>query len=120
MPKVDVSINGRSYAVACDEGQQDRVRELAGMVDSRVKQLVGPGPVGGIGETQILVLAGLMLADELSETRAAQVAQGQGSQGKPAAAAQPTLSAEDEELLVAAVDHLTDRIGVIADRLGRA
>ena len=114
MPKVDVSINGRSYAVACDEGQQDRVRELAGMVDSRVKQLVGPGPVGGIGETQILVLAGLMLADELSETRAAL-----GDQAKPAAP-EPSLSAEDEELLIAAVDHLTDRIGVIADRLGRA
>ena len=114
MPKVDVSINGRSYAVACDDGQQDRVRELAGMVDSRVKQLVGPGPVGGIGETQILVLAGLMLADELSETKAAL-----GGHAKPAPA-EPSLSAEDEELLVAAVDHLTDRIGVIADRLGRA
>ena len=114
MPKVDVSINGRSYAVACDEGQQNRVRELAGMVDSRVKQLIGPGPVGGVGETQILVLAGLMLADELSETKAAQ------GGGKPAAQVEPTLSAEDEELLVAAVDHLTDRIGVIADRLARA
>lgn len=100
--------------MACDEGQQDRVRELAGMVDSRVKQLVGPGPVGGVGETQILVLAGLMLADELTETKAAQV------QAKPAAPAEPSLSAEDEELLVAAVDHLTDRIGVIADRLARA
>jgi len=115
LPKVDVSINGRSYAVACDDGQQDRVRELAGMVDSRVKQLVGPGPVGGIGETQILVLAGLMLADELSETRAAL-----GVHGKPDGKAEPSLSAEDEELLVAAVDHLTDRIGVIADRLARA
>jgi cell division protein ZapA len=114
LPKVDVSINGRSYAVACDEGQQDRVRELAGMVDSRVKQLIGPGPVGGIGETQILVLAGLMLADELSETKAAL-----GNHAAPAVP-QPALSEEDEELLVAAVDHLTDRIGVIADRLGRA
>ena len=114
MPKVDVSINGRSYAVACDDGQQARVRELAGMVDSRVQQLIGPGPVGGIGETQILVLAGLMLADELSETKAALV-----TQENPAAAG-PSLSAEDEELLVAAVDHLTDRVGVIADRLARA
>ena len=124
MPKVDVSINGRSYAVACDDGQQDRVRELAGMVDSRVKQLVGPGPVGGIGETQILVLAGLMLADELTETKAALGAHELDGHGKPAQAepslSEPSLSAEDEELLVAAVDHLTDRIGVIADRLGRA
>jgi len=114
LPKVDISINGRSYAVACDDGQEGRVRELAGMVDSRVRQLTGPGPVGGVGETQLLVLAGLMLADELSETKAAL-----GSRNKPIQA-QQGLSAEEEDLLVAAVDHLTDRIGVIADRLARA
>ena len=118
MPKVDVSINGRLYAVACDDGQENRVRELAGMVDSRVKQLTGPGPVGGVGETQILVLAGLMLADELSETKAALE-----TKPKPApepVPAEPELDPEEEDLLIAAVDHLTDRIGVIADRLGRA
>lgn len=114
MPKVDININGRLYAVACDDGQENRVRELAGMVDSRVKQLTGPGPVGGVGETQILVLAGLMLADELSETKAAA-----GGQAKPVPAT-PQLDPEEENLLIAAVDHLTDRIAVIADRLGRA
>ena len=114
MPKVDISINGRLYAVACDDGQENRVRELAGMVDSRVKQLTGPGPIGGVGETQILVLAGLMLADELSETKAAA-----GGEAK-LAPAEPQLDPEEEDLLIAAVDHLTDRIGVIADRLGRA
>ncbi len=115
MPKVDININGRLYAVACDEGQEGRVRELAGIVDSRVRQLTGPGPVGGVGETQILVLAGLMLADELSETKAALE-----TQPKPEPAPAPTLDPEEEDLLIAAVDHLTDRIGVIADRLGRA
>jgi cell division protein ZapA len=115
LPKVDISINGRLYAVACDDGQENRVRELADMVDSRVKQLTGPGPVGGVGETQILVLAGLMLADELSETKAAVG----GGHEKPASA-EPALDAEEEDLLIAAVDHLTDRIGVIADRLSRA
>jgi cell division protein ZapA len=115
LPKVDININGRLYAVACDEGQEGRVRELAGIVDSRVRQLTGPGPVGGVGETQILVLAGLMLADELSETKAALE-----TQPKPEPAPAPTLDPEEEDLLIAAVDHLTDRIGVIADRLGRA
>ena len=114
MPKVDISINGRLYAVACDDGQEGRVRELAGMVDSRVKQLTGPGPVGGVGETQILVLAGLMLADELSETKA--VLDGKGPAAHPA----PENGGDDEELLIAAVDHLTERVAVIADRLGRA
>jgi cell division protein ZapA len=118
LAKVDISINGRLYAVACDDGQQDRVRELAGMMDSRVKQLTGPGPVGGVGETQILVLAGLMLADELSETKAA--LDGQGPAAHPEPKSNGPESDEDEELLIAAVDHLTERVAVIADRLGRA
>jgi cell division protein ZapA len=113
LAKVDISINGRVYAVACDEGQEDRVRELAEMVDARVRQLTGAVPVGSFGETHILVLAGLMLADELSETTIALSAQ------QPAAPASQNGFA-DEELLVAAVDHLTDRVAVIADRLGRA
>ena len=114
MPKVDININGRLYAVACDDGQEARVAELAAMVDTRVRQLAGPGPVGGTGETQILVLAGLMLADELSETKALLAGQ------ETPAPAQAGSDGDDEELLIAAVDHLTDRIGVIADRLGRA
>ena len=70
--------------------------------------------LGAIGETHLLVLAGLMLADELSETKAALDGKG------PATGPAPHLSEDEEELLIAAVDHLTDRVAVIADRLGRA
>ncbi len=111
MPKVDITINGRLYAVACGEGEEDRVRELAGMVDSRVRQLVGPNPTGAVGETHLLVLAGLMLADELSEAGA-----GAASAVVPAG----NSADNDQEVLIAAVDHLTDRIAVIAERLARA
>lgn len=116
MPKVDITINGRIYAVACGEGEENRVRELAGMVDGRVRQLVGPNPTGAIGETHLLVLTSLMLADELSEAAG----------GMPQAAAPQTAAAaqdgadNDQEVLIAAVDHLTDRIAVIAERLARA
>jgi cell division protein ZapA len=108
LPNVEISINGRAYTVACDPGQEDHLRELAGVVDSRVRQLAGPK--GGIGETHALVLAGLMLADELGEAKAA-------------SAPAPEVDGDDleeHELLVAAVEHLTDRISVIADRLERA
>ncbi len=121
MPKVDISINGRLYAVACDDGQEDRLRDLAGMVDQRVRALAGPSPVGVVGETQILVLAGLMLADELTETQAHLSSHHAAHGHAPAPVEVP--SAEglvDEDLLIAAVDHLTDRIAVIADRLQRA
>ncbi len=113
MPTVDVSINGRLYAVACDEGQQDRLRQLGGMVDQRVRGLSSGGPVSGIGETHILVLAALMLADELSESGAAPVSQPCLPEAEPA-------SQIDEDLLVITIDHLANRIAVIADRLDRA
>ena len=103
---VDININGRVFTVACDEGQQDRVRELAGILDSRARLLASQSAPGAIGETHLLVLAGLMLADELTEAR------GSTEQGKS--------GDEDQELLIAAVDHLTDRIGLIAARLERA
>jgi cell division protein ZapA len=117
MPKVDISINGRLYPVACDEGQEGRLRDLAGLLDERVKQLTGPTPVGAVGETQILVLAGLMLADELTETRAHLESHHADHGHAPAPAAEGLV---DEELLIAAVDHLTNRIAVIADRLQQA
>jgi cell division protein ZapA len=112
VPKVEISINGRLYSVACDEGQEDRVRDLAGMVDKRVKQLTGGGPAT-VGEAHLLVLAGLMLADELSETA-------HNGGAIPPAAPVPSASDGDHEVLIAAVDHLTDRIAVIAERLARA
>jgi cell division protein ZapA len=107
MPKVDISINGRFYAVACDEGQEARLNDLAGMIDERVRLFAGP--VSGIGETYALVMASLMMADELAEAKA------NPPQGVVTPEAEP-----DQELLVAAVEHLTDRIAVIADRLDRA
>jgi len=121
MPKVDISINGRLYPVACDDGQEGRVRDLADMLDQRVRALAGPAPVGVVGETQILVLAGLMLADELTETKAHLHSHHAAHGHAPAPATAPDAEGlVDEELLIAAVDHLTDRIAVIADRLQQA
>jgi cell division protein ZapA len=115
VPKVEISINGRLYAVACDEGQEDRVRDLAGIVDSRVRQLTGSGPAA-VGEAHLLVLAGLMLADELSET-SAKIQNGNGAVPQPTPA--QSVADNDQEVLIAAVDHLTDRIAVIAERLAQ-
>lgn len=116
MAKVDVSINGRLYPVACDPGQEERVLELAGILDERVRKFSGGAPIGGIGETHILVLAGLMLADELMEAKAGVVR----SDLAPAPVQQPDPPDQNDDLLVEAVDHLADRIAVIADRLARA
>ena len=64
MPLVEVVVNGRDYQVACDVGQEDRLRELAQMFDTRVRVLASS--VGQVGDARLLLMAGLVLSDELS------------------------------------------------------
>src|SRR5690348_11818280 len=65
MAQVTITINGRHYPVACNDGQQERILELARYVESKVQHFVHE--LGQIGESRLLVLAALILADELAE-----------------------------------------------------
>lgn len=65
MAQVDVPINGKSYKIACDDGQEDHLLELASNVDQRIQQLVSS--VGQVGDARLLVMACLLISDELSE-----------------------------------------------------
>jgi cell division protein ZapA len=67
MATVTVEINGRPYAVGCADGQEERVRTLAGEFDSHVRQVAGE--VGHVGDIRLFLMAGLLLADELNEAR---------------------------------------------------
>lgn len=69
MPQVSITINGRAYPVACDEGEEDHVRELARVIDGKVGGFARQ--VGQAGEARLLVLAALVLADELAEANEA-------------------------------------------------
>lgn len=66
MGQVTVGINGRSYTVGCDNGQEDHVSELAAYLDHHIAEL--KEQMGSVGDTRLILLAGLMVADELSET----------------------------------------------------
>ena len=68
MAVVSVTVNGRLYEVACDDSQVDKVRHLAGILDERAQILLGQ--LGVQPEARILVMIGLMLADELAEAKA--------------------------------------------------
>lgn len=65
MPLVNVMVNGRSYTIACDEGEEDHLRELGEFVDKRVRELVET--VGQVGDARLLLMASLLVADELAE-----------------------------------------------------
>jgi cell division protein ZapA len=68
MPHLNVTINGRNYAVACEEGQQEHLGRLADYVKSRVDELVDS--VGQIGDARLLLMASLLVSDELSDAYA--------------------------------------------------
>ena len=68
MAQIDVEINGRSYQIACDDGQESHIQELAGYVNRKVSELVAT--VGQVGDARLLVMASLQLADELAEAYA--------------------------------------------------
>lgn len=90
MATVTVEINGRPYAVGCADGQEERVRTLAGEFDAHVRQVAGE--VGHVGDIRLFLMAGLLLADELTEARA------NGGAGAPAEAAAPASDGVAEAL----------------------
>ncbi|MBB3772425.1 MULTISPECIES: cell division protein ZapA [Ancylobacter] len=67
MAHVTVTIGGRAYRMACDDGQEDHLARLGEQVDERIDQL--RIAFGEIGDQRLSVMAAITLADELSEAR---------------------------------------------------
>jgi len=65
MGQVNVSVNGRNYTVACDNGQEKHVAELAQYIDGHITELAAS--VGQVGDARLLLMASLLVSDELSE-----------------------------------------------------
>lgn len=65
MGQVSVSINGRQYRMACEDGQEDHLSWLARDLDQRIARL--RNDFGEIGDMRLTVMAALIVADELSE-----------------------------------------------------
>jgi cell division protein ZapA len=62
---VEITINGRQYRVACEDGQETHLTNLATYFDGKMSTLIEG--VGQIGDTSLMVMAGLLIADELSD-----------------------------------------------------
>lgn len=109
MPIVDVTLNHRVYPVACEEGQEDRVRNVARFLQQQVKEVRNQAP--GATDAHLLVMVCLMLADELTDSR-----------GKPSGPGREPASSDDgeTEAMAAMVATLAERIETIAQRLEQA
>ena len=65
MSQVEITINGRQYRIACEDGQETHLTNLASYFDEKMTSLINE--VGQIGDTSLMVMAGLLIADELSD-----------------------------------------------------
>ncbi|HEV2676615.1 MAG TPA: cell division protein ZapA [Aliidongia sp.] len=124
MGSVQVTVNGRAYSVACDEGQEAHVVRLGSYLEQKVGQLVKA--VGQVGDARLLVMASLMITDELVDTDQAltqlknAAAQG-GKAGEPfvlpTGVISPPAPPPHESVLAEALETLADRIEAIAAEL---
>ncbi len=71
MAEVTIEVGGRRYDVACRDGEEEQLRDLARLVDEKAQQ--ARTAVGGMNESRQLLLAALLLADELNDLRRGQL-----------------------------------------------
>ena len=67
MAQINVDVNGRPYAVGCEDGQEPHLMELARMFDHQVRQV--SQDMGQLGDTRLFLMGALLLADELHDAR---------------------------------------------------
>ena len=106
MAQVDVSVNGQSYRIACEDGQEDRLVDLAAMVDEKVSDLVNQ--IGQVGSNRLLVMAALIIADELVDLK------------NEAGSSQELEDNTNQQDTVLALQEITKRIENIADQVEQA
>ena len=67
MAQVSVTIDNRKYRLACNEGEEARLAQLAAVIDGKIAEL--RASFGEIGDQRLVVMAALTIADNLAETR---------------------------------------------------
>jgi cell division protein ZapA len=62
MPEVDIIINNREHKIACSPGEENRVKELAILLNDEVSNIVNT--IGQIGDVKLMVLAAITILDK--------------------------------------------------------
>jgi cell division protein ZapA len=80
MAHVTIRINGYAYTVGCEDGQEQHLTQMAAEIEQRISSIKAIG--GQSGEARLLMLASLLLADEVHDLR-------NGAAAKPAEKPEP-------------------------------
>lgn len=106
MAQVTVKINGYAYTVGCEDGQESHLQAMAAQVEKRIDSIKALGTASG--EARLLVLAALLMADELHDLRVELDAASRA----PRPAAVPAAPARDPEL-----DRTLGRLALRAEEI---
>ena len=109
MAQVTVMIDGKAYRMACEEGQEAHLTDLAARFDRYVSHL--KSQFGEIGDLRITVMAGIMVMDELAEaTRRLKALESDMENVRRNRDAVVQSAARVEENTAAALDELSQRL----------
>jgi cell division protein ZapA len=108
MATVALNIQGRTYHVACDDGEEPHLAALAQTLNERIGELADT--VGPVGETRLLLMAGLVLSDEML---------GQAERIAALESEVEALRAGGGPEVRARIDHAEDSIAIVLEAAAR-
>ena len=105
MAQITVNVAGKSYPLACADGDEERITSLANYVDSKAQELTGK--LGHVSETRLILMAAVLIADELHDNL-----EGKGSQG--------LLNTLSEDDMASVLNEVASEVEGIAQELANA
>ena len=115
MPEVTITIGGRDFAVACQEGEEHYLQAAATMLDTEASALAAQ--IGRLPESRMLLMSGLMLADKTAgmEDQVRELEAKLASQEEELTTLRASPKPEPEKIEVAVIpESLTNSLSEIA------
>lgn len=119
MAEVNLTIDGRNYGIACDDGQEARLRQLGGYVEQRLREVSGGGATAN--KAQTMVLTSLVLADEIFDlndklSKSAPVS-GVGANGAPHVIEYQGMTPHEEQNVVNIIGQMAAKVEKLTARV---
>ncbi|MGP1395647.1 MAG: cell division protein ZapA [Inquilinaceae bacterium] len=105
MARVEITLNGRIYPIACEDGQEQRVYDIADYLETKLVEI--QEVAGSVSDIHLMVMVSLVVADELFDTRYQ-------------TGAHRAAEKADETAIAMAVQQIAGRVENLALRLDRS
>lgn len=115
MAQITLTINGRDYNMACDDGEEDRILQLGAYLNSKLEMVAKSGAAKN--ETHLFMLTGLFLADEIFEQKGGQKDGKTNAKPDPSQIVYAGLDPADEAQLKQVIEGLTKRVQVLSSKI---